>query len=336
MRLTAKDWEELGRAASAGTARRRLFPACPHDVFLAVRHPHGIRMLTLGLSPATVVHPVHRRIDRLPRTSGLDLRLVTLSDGARELQLGLTDTSLLDVFNVLVGDVAAAVAEAPPGASALCLVERVDRWIRMLRVLGADGLSEERRRGVFGELHMLQQLLAAGVEEHVAVAAWTGPEDAHQDFQMSGLAIEVKTSAGRQPGALPIASERQLDATGCGRLLLGHLLVDERRGGDGTSLNEKVAVISEALMQAGPRGRFDELVVRAGRLPHQVHLYDEPRYTVRTETLWQVEGDFPRVTEAELRPGVGSCTYRISTAGLERFAVAPETLGDLVKGAGIE
>ena len=29
-------------------------------------------------------------------------------------------------------------------------------------------------------------------------------------------------------------------------------------------------------------------------------------------SFWHVAGDFPRITEADLRPGVGDCRYRIS------------------------
>jgi hypothetical protein len=331
--LSAQDWAELDRAAGAGTARRRLLPTCPYDLFLAVRHPPGIRMLTLRVPRATAVGPVLRGIGRLPSTSGLELELVTLSDGARELQLSLGDTTLVDVFNVLVSDVATAVAAAPDGTGTLCLIERVDRWIRLLRSLGETGMTAERQRGLFGELHMLRRLLGAGVEQHAAVSAWTGPDDANQDFQMPGLAIEVKTSAARQPRTLLITSERQLDATGCGRLLLGHLLVDERRGGDGASLNDMVTAVGDLLTSAGPRNRFDELLVHAGRLPHHVHRYDEPRYSVRGETVWRVDHDFPRITEADLRPGVGACSYRISTAGLDHHVLAPADFDELVRGA---
>lgn len=292
-------------------------------------------MFTLRLSPGTATGPVLRGIGRLPSTSGLGLELVTLSNGARELQLSLSDTTLVDVFNVLVSDVAAAVADSPAGSTgAACLVDRVDRWIRLLRALGETGMSEEQRRGLFGELHMLRRLIEAGVDQHTAVSAWTGPREANQDFQMPGLAIEVKTSTAAQPPTLMIASERQLDPAGCGRLLLGHLLVDERRGGVGRTLNDLVAAVRGLLTAPGPRSRFDDLLVRAGRLPHHAHRYDELHYSVRGETVWRVEEGFPRIMEADLRPGVGGCTYRISTAGLDHHVLAPADFDDLVRSTG--
>lgn len=334
MTVGVGDWEELDRATRVGTARRRLFPTCPHDLFLAVRHPPGLRMLVLRIPTGTAVGPILQEMGRLPSTPGLDLDLVTLSDNTRELQLSLGDPALVDVFNVLVGDIATSVADTAAGpAGTTCLIERVDRWVRLLRSLGETGMSDEQRRGLFGELRMLRRLLVAGTDEQVAVAAWTGPEDANQDFQMPELAIEVKTSAARQPRTLMIASERQLDSTGSGRLLLSHLLVDERRGGEGVSLNDMVASVRELFAASSARTRFDELVIRAGRLPHHAHRYDEPRYCVREEVVWRVEHDFPRITEADLRPGVGGCSYRISTAGLDHHVLVSADFDELVRSA---
>ncbi len=335
MTVGAADWEELDRSARAGTARRRLFPTCPHDLFLAVRHPPGIRMLVLRVPTGTAVGPILELLERLPSTPGLDLELVTLSNSARELQLSLGDIALVDVFNVLVGDIAAAVADTSEGtAGTSFFIERVDRWIQLLRSLGDAGMSEERRRGLFGELRMMQRLLLAGVDQHMVVSSWTGPDGADQDFQMPGLAIEVKTSAAKQPQSVVIASERQLDATGCGQLLLGHIAVDERRGGAGASLNEMAATVCDLLTAAAARSTFDGLLVRAGRLPHHLHRYDEPRYSLREETVWRVDDDFPRITEADLRPGVGWCSYRISTVGLDDHALAPAEFDGLLGGVG--
>ena len=336
MSASAAGWEELDRAAAgAGTARRRLLPASPHDLFLAVRHPERRRMLTMGLHRATAVETLGRRLDRLSPTAGLDLRIAHHADRTRELQLSLLDTTLVEVFNVLVDDVALSVQTAAPGpAVAFTLVDRVERWVAMLRAVGQDGLEPQQRRGLFGELHILERLRGSGVDQVDAVSAWTGPHDTAQDFQLDGVAIEVKTTSTRNPSTLTITSERQLDETGCGRLLLAHIALDERRGGTGTSLNDLVGSLRTQLTSASARTRLDDLLVRAGRLPHHLHLYDEPRYTVRGETVWEVADGFPRLTEADLRPGVGSCTYRISTHGLDGYVVGEPDFVALVTGAG--
>jgi hypothetical protein len=67
---------------------------------------------------------------------------------------------------------------------------------------------------------------------------------------------------------------------------------------------------------------FDELLVKAGCLPHQHDRYHEPRYTVRGRHIWRVSGHFPRITEGDLRDGVGDCQYRIATANLDEYEIS--------------
>jgi hypothetical protein len=202
----------------------------------------------------------------------------------------------------------------------------------MLQNVAEAGLTPEARRGLFGELKVLRDHLLPTMSAADAVRAWTGPDAANQDFQLPGTAIEVKTSSGKEPQTIVISNERELDERGTARLVLAHLSLDERRGGNGESLNTTVDQTRDALADAAARDLLDDLLVRAGYLRHQRDLYDEPRYTVRKEQFWHVTGDFPRITEASLPPGVGDCRYRITTAGLEPYLMKPEDVTSAIGG----
>jgi len=256
----------------------------------------------------------------LPRTRGLELQLIRLSDECGELRVVLTDGCLREVFNLLASDIADAAAKAPGGGAAvLSAAERFEHWRRLLERLDGTGLTAEARRGLFGELTILRARLLPALPSAQAIAAWTGPTAAHQDFQLPRLAIEVKTTSGKEPQTLVISSERELDSSGTAMLILAGLSLDERRGGSGESLNAAVRSVRAAVTDAAAQSLLDDLLVRAGYLHSQRDLYDEPRYTVRRERFWHVDGDFPRITEADLKLGVGDCRYRIATAGLEEY-----------------
>lgn len=328
------DWDELGKGGAAGVARRRLHPESPHDLFMAVRYPGGQRMLALRLDTPTAAEAL-RRIRRLPRSRGMDLEFTGLSDGRRELQLFLTDAALREVFNPLVTDIAGEAARASsPLACVLAFVARFEHWINLLASVAEAGLDSERRRGLFGELQTLHRLLVCGLDESEVLGAWTGPLAADQDFQFPGMAMEVKTTAARQPQTIAISSERQLDDHSIDQLLLVHLALDERRGGLGASLNQLVDRVRTALVRVPSRVQLDHLLIDAGYLPHQRSLYEEPRYVIREERLYKVEGEFPRITESELRPGVGYCSYRISSGGLDGWLIPPEEVDELLRSGG--
>jgi hypothetical protein len=261
------------------------------------------------------------------------MQLARMADHDSELRVVLTDDSLREVFNPLADDIATTAGAAANSTDAvLAGVSRFEHWRLMLERLGDTGLPPEARRGLFGELTVLRDRLLPVLPAADAVSAWTGPTAANQDFQLPRAAIEVKTSSGKEPQTLVISNERELDEKGVSRLILAHLSLDERRGGTGESLNAAVDQTRAMVTDAAATAVLDDLIVRAGYLRHQRELYDEPRYTVRQQRFWDVAGDFPRITEADLRSGVGDCRYSISTAGLERYLLATDDIAETISG----
>ncbi|WP_198348208.1 PD-(D/E)XK motif protein [Plantactinospora sp. KBS50] len=328
-----EDWASLEEEEHPyGIVTRRLFPRSEHDIFLAVQQPSGRRMLVLRV-PAAAAEEVAEQQPSLASTRGLALQITAGSDGHGELRVVLTADDRREVFNPLIADVASAAQAVHGSVQALnAAIERFEQWRQLLRSLRDAGLGLDARRGLLGELLILRDHLLPVLPPQAAAAAWRGPTGANQDFELKGCAIEVKTGVGRNPGSIVIASERQLDGVGTDRLLLAHLSVDERRGGSGESLNEVVDSVQDALVTVAARAEFRDLLVRAGYLSEHRQLYDDVRYTVRRTDFWHVTGDFPRIVEADLRPGVGNCCYRISTAGLDQYGVSSAWVANVVKG----
>ncbi|GAA2475635.1 PD-(D/E)XK motif protein [Winogradskya humida] len=332
MRISEDDWAELEAGdLDHGVVTKRLLPRSGQDLYLAVQRPTNQRMLLLRI-PASVAEAFVRQHGELPQTQGIQLAFTPMVSGHRNLQMALTTPERAEVFNPLIADVAdAAGAATDPAAALNAGIQRFERWRHLLQSIAETGLSAEARRGLFGELVVLRDHLLPQLPDTQAVLSWTGPHKANQDFQLPAIAIEVKTGSGMQPGSLVIANERQLDATGMGRLVLIYLAVDERRGGTGESLNTMVDSLRSSL-SPGPCSAFDDLLVRVGILTADRALYEEPRYTVRTTSFWHVTGDFPRIVETDLRLGVSQCRYRISTAGLDQYVMAAENLPGMLKG----
>ncbi|KAB1915191.1 PD-(D/E)XK motif protein [Micromonospora sp. AMSO31t] len=332
MRIREEDWAPLeAEHHPYGIVARRLFPRSRHDIFLAVQQPTGRRVLLLRV-PASAGRSVAERYPSLPSTRGLAIEFATAPDGRTELRVVLTADERREVFNPLIADVAATADAAEGPVEALtAAIERFEHWRHLLQSIRDTGLSDEARRGLFGELVVLRDHLCPVLPPQEAVSAWRGPTGANQDFELATCAIEVKTGTGRSPRSIVIASERQLDDTGTDHLLLAHLSLDERRGGSGESLNAIVGSLRERSPSA-VRAELDDLLISAGYLSEHRHLYNELRYTVRGADFWHVTGDFPRITEADLRPGVGGCRYRISTVGLDQYGVSAEQVASIVKG----
>ena len=327
-------WSELQQGIQSdgsGYLVRRVRPDSACDLRIAVQEPTGTRMLLLrvGRSSASSI------VD-FPSSEGFEVRRAILpSDGDKfvTLQLVLTQDRYADIFTSLVDDVIEGVAEKLKEKAALEeFIIRLKRWQSFLREHPPEGLSQSAQQGLYGELWFLRQLVIPQLGSRQGVQCWTGPRGTQQDFQLEDCAVEVKTNVAKQHQKLAIASERQLDDTGTGALILLHLSLDVRQG-RGESLPDIVASV-RSLVENDPLAKeeLETLLFEVGYLDIHAPRYEQIGYTEREINYFKVEGDFPRIVEADLRNGVGDVRYTISVAECRRFSLPEFELISLISG----
>ena len=297
--------------ADDGTAwlLRRATAAPGHPLLVALEPATRIRTL---LVPAAKSEVPPRR--DWPECRGLELQIVSIA-GATHLAVRLRDAASADVFTALADDVAPRVAAATRTVDAVTV-----------------GLSREEERGLWGELHTLKTHLIASLGAAEAVAAWKAGSAAHQDFQCPAGALEVKTTAAKQPQSVRITSERQLDDTGVGELFLHVVAIDEREvapvgTAPGTSLPVLVGELRIVLAATATLAVFEDRLMECGYFDLHAPRYEGRRRTVRSEQTFRVAEGFPRLTETMLPPGVGDTSYAVSLAACAPFSTGiPEML----------
>lgn len=318
-------WSELeggGAPNSFGYVQRRLFPESGIDLFLAVKKPANTRMLVLFVDRSAI-----RDIPELPAGRGVATRIQRSSSEGREVavEIALTDPRYSDVFDALVIDVASAAADDLAVPAVEKVLGRLRRWQRFLEA-HLEGLGPEGQRGLFAELWFLRNLLLDVVGENVAVGSWTGPAAANQDFQLRGVAVEIKSSIAKQLQSIRITNERQLDGTGIDHLFLFHLSLDARHD-SGETLPALVDSLKKQLAGNSPAlDRFHESLLQCGYLDEHAPRYQNPGYTPRDWDVFAVTDTFPRVVEDDLPAGVGDIHYSISIAECRRHSVAFDVL----------
>ncbi len=322
-------WAELeAQPPGMGTVRQRVHPASEHDLHIALDLHSRRRQLVYGRR--------WRPSDRLPEfpaTQAIACRGTAQPGGRRmDIVVELVDPALRDVFTPLVEDLAARVAAAP-GAQAATdeLATGLARWKELFDELDRGGMSALARRGLAGELLVLLGDVLPNAPPRDAIYAWTGPAKANQDFQLPAVALEVKVTTGQQPQGFVVANERELDPTGTGTLVVVHVSVDERRGGAGSTINDLVDAVREEL--AGhplARQAFDEKLARVGYLAPHRDMYDEPRYEARAVRHLHVRDAFPRITESDLREGVGAVRYTVSLSACQDYGIDAADVYELI------
>jgi len=324
-------WEDLGRevAHPAGIQRVRLDTEAAADLFACVFWPTGRPGLLVEGNGA--YRPTG---DRIPTCRGVRTvhEVVAGPPERTVLRVILEDDRLLDIFAVLSADLIATAAVEPTVAAALrrC-IDRICLWQGLFERVPVEGMSEERQRGMIGELMILENLLMPRLGSLAAVLAWVGPDPAHQDFIHGATAVEVKTSLAKRHARIPISNEKQLDERPHSALVLAHLRFDESAA-LGESLPEVVARLRTALITDPAASRqFDDRLMLGGYLDVHAPLYLPNRWQVSSTRYFRVQGEFPRLTEANLPPGVGDISYSIIADDLGPFEISAENAAEMLE-----
>jgi hypothetical protein len=324
MTMKVKDiWDLLAQDEnniSFGYLTRRILPSVNYDVYLAIEKPSKTKLLMLRISSAfldrKMIYPV---------SSSFAVSRIALPQDGEEyntIQLVLTNAKYEDIFATLVQDIVDHLRSVPKEQAAVSeFVARLKRWQVFLEKNNPEGLSEIIQQGLYGELWFLKQIVLPHLGLLNGLRRWTGPKGTQQDFQFSRCAVEVKTTSAKQHQKLAIASERQLDDTGAGTVLLLYLSLDVRQG-QGETLPAIIdSVRSLVDSDAIAKEKLENILFEIGYLDIHTARYENIGYTIREHNYFKVGEDFPKIIESDLRNGVGDVRYTISVAECKRFSI---------------
>jgi Putative PD-(D/E)XK family member, (DUF4420) len=332
--IVEKTWhllEQESSELSSGYLTRRIFPEVKYDIYLAIEKPSNTRLLMLRFSSGCL----DRKII-YPSSSSFTVNRIVLPQDGKDygtLQLVLTNPRDQDIFTTLVQDIVNVLSLIPEGKAAVsAFIVRLKRWQSFLEKHNPEGLSTIAQQGLYGELWFLRQLVLPYLGLFSGTRSWTGPRATQQDFQFSGCAVEVKTTSAKQHQKLTIASERQLDDTGTGTIVLLHLSLDVRQG-QGETLPAIVANIRALVADDTlAKDELENCLFEVGYLDIHASRYEETAYSIREYNYFKVENDFPRIIESDLRNGVGDVRYTISVAECKRFSIPASEVITLIGG----
>ncbi len=313
----------------SGMERRRLDPQAAVDVFACIFWPRGRSgLLVEGDGHVTDL------AERVPRCRGVRVTHEEHGGGGHpertRLKIVLEEERLREIFAVLSADLVNAIVAKHSSDSALRVcIDRLCMWQGLFDRIAPDGLSEERQRGLFGELVVLDRLFLESGTLLDGVTAWVGSDSAHQDFRRGGLAIEVKASLAKRHAKIMISNEKQLDEKPHDTLVLASVRLDESEA-HGQSLPDLVAQLRLRLAGDEPAARlFDERLLLADYLDVHAPLYEARRYRVALTRWFRVAGMFPRLTATNLPAGVGDIHYSIIADDLGAWEMDEETVRNM-------
>lgn len=254
-----------------------------------------------------------------PKWLGMRFEIISLDipETTRHIRLFLSDREHRSVFSTVCNDIVDTLVKIKnPGLRIRELQNCVERWSRFFQKYGAEGLSPEMQRGLFGELSWLRLLLSRNMNATSAISSWKGCRRNFHDFQHNGRVVEVKTTMTKEPRKVRISNEKQLDNRGFDSLYLFILSLQKLESG-GQSLTGMVDEIRTVIKgDRSAENQFEIALKDAGFLDAHASLYTD-EYRVTKQEIFEVKNGFPRIIRVP--NGVGDITYTITISACSDF-----------------
>jgi hypothetical protein len=295
-------WAQV-RAKTEAEGAIRVDPEHPAD-FFAAQDPDGRPGLMLLLKdvPPTA-----------PRLDSVDIEVVARSDGRWALELWLTTRMLLTPFAQLCDDLVNSSRGVPQDRLGSFVVGRLHRWHELLES-ERRGWSVSKLRGFIGELLLLQEGIGAYGETEM-IRGWGGPFGAPQDFALPELWLEVKATF-PTARSVRITSAEQLSAPG--RLLLAvYTLATLLPNDSGITAGALVSEIESQARDAHLDDVADDFDRRLNAVGFE-RMADYAQLPFRLDAVhyYEVGDGFPRITPADLDPGIAEVAYDLELGAL--------------------
>ncbi|MDP4835738.1 MAG: PD-(D/E)XK motif protein [Burkholderiales bacterium] len=314
-------WQELTSRGLSST-QWRLLPDHKLNFFISLSAA-GKREVTIvipGVSQAPAELPKFANIDIISLTKAGDLNLV----------LTLADELLQRSFSVMCLDIAER-SEIGHDALVACdvVMKALRDWADLFKRKRDGGLSRSEAMGLWGELHVLGELLSAFAGGELELLnGWRGPHGDQRDIGLNGVRLEIKTQLATKTKSLGISSLDQLDDRG------EHLFVALERVSssvDGISLSTLISdLYSRLATNSAAQTAFERKIELSGYVEGSATSHD--RLELDEQILFHVRADFPRLTPHNVDNGITAATYTISGARLDEFDVPWDLLQESMNG----
>jgi hypothetical protein len=298
-------------------------------VYAAKKIDSGLEALLLEIDPRLL-----KGIDEWPHCEGfhVDIEAVegTKPGSSSRICLGLCDKKYRTVFLTLAESICIAIeSESNPRKAIIKLHDLLFTWQQFLKKHSSEGLSEQARVGLFGELEMLHGLFLSNLNKTLALKGWRGCQSAHQDFQYLDFALEVKTTRAVTPETISISNVRQLDDEHIKELFLCVVNV-EQSPSSGCSLQQQVTKIKNALSGTSLE-LFEEGLREVGFIEGHTEAYERELYSIKSIVHYSVKDGFPRMLIDQVPDGIKGIKYQIKIDSCPSFQVESPLVLDQVK-----
>ena len=286
-----------------------------HSLSIGLDTGDSKKLLLIDIDNEQVVDDSH-----FPSWEGTLIQKQETDSGQYSVVLKLIDDECNHIFNALLNDLILKIKETSSSSEALtCFIDLLFKWSEFFKKYGKRVLSEQRQRGLFGELYFIKNHLANKIDGHKVIHFWKGHELKHHDFSFPNGALGVKTTIRKAHKKVVISSEKQLDNTGFDNLFL-YCITLNMDSNSGQSLTNIVNELYDFFNEyPGASILFNNYLNNSGYVEEHEDHYDKNKYIFKKEYLFKVDDNFPKITDPP--EGIGDIKYSLMIASVVDFGV---------------
>lgn len=279
-------------------------------------HPLDIYLGTDQAGRKSLALVMNASRERITSTKIINAQFYKRDDGKLMLCFSLEDDQFKDIFYKFCVDIIESTRRNLVEEGFAPAVGRWNTWIKFFSKTSLP-LSENEILGLIGEIYFLQNVLILKYGQEVAVDSYIGTSHAHKDFEVNDTWYEVK-SIHNGVRTVKISSIEQLDSKQVGHLEILTFDKCSIRSEGNININNIVASFRSSL-NAQSQLKFDEKMRKSGYIEDE--RYDEFNYIFIDVDEYTVQGEFPKLTLADLPNGIIKATYDIDIYAIQRFKV---------------
>jgi hypothetical protein len=196
------------------------------------------------------------------------------------------------------------------------------KWCEFFEDNTHSKMTKNEVQGLFGELHVLHQLIKSNVGNIDALlSSWRGPYKEPHDFVFSKVDIEVKTIQ-TSKNSISITSEQQLENHPDKGLLISVISLNDDYL-TGQTLKNKVEKIRQSILDFhGDYSLFYKALSEFELTPQNVSIYNNFKFTIISDRQFNTQIDnFPKLTSKELPKAISKLKYSLNLEQISEFEI---------------
>ena len=255
-------------------------------------------------------------IDALDSSKSINTVCRKRDDGTYYISFQLVENSQEEVFISMCSNLIEYSTDALTEKEALKRVSlRYKQWRRLMEHRNQAVLSDEKRRGLIGELLYMKSVIEGSKPVSDAIAGWVGPDGADQDFVYDGLWREIKTT-GLSSDQIAIHSLEQLgNKNEIGELHIYRVDPCAPESKDAFTLRRLISYFVK-LCGSDP-SLVDNLTNKLNSVGYvDMEIYDSYPYKFFRSDVYDVDETFPRIARNDVRTEIIRTEYVLSISSI--------------------